>query len=87
MRSFDGGSPAYGSLARGLIDVCINSHDLNVHDICALCPIVQEAGGVITDWNGGALTIDSVGGIVASASRDLHNAVMEKFLTPLHPAR
>lgn len=77
VRAFDGGSPAYGSLARGLIDVCVNGPDLDAFDISALCPIVQEAGGVITDWQGGALSIESSGGIIASASAELHDAVLQ----------
>ncbi|MCV6587061.1 MAG: histidinol phosphate phosphatase [Marinibacterium sp.] len=77
LRAFDGGSPAYGSLARGLLDVCVNGLDLEAFDICALCPVVTEAGGIITDWQGGALTLDSAGGIVASANAALHDQVLE----------
>lgn len=75
-RVYDGGSPAYGALARGLIDICLNGDDLDAFDICALCPIVAEAGGVISDWRGGALTIASKGAIVASASEGLHQATL-----------
>jgi len=59
LRVFDGGSVAYGGLARGLIDVCLNGDDLDAFDICALCPVVQGAGGLISDWQGGALSITS----------------------------
>jgi histidinol phosphatase-like enzyme (inositol monophosphatase family) len=80
VRVFDGGAPAYGALARGLIDICLNGNDLDAYDICALCPVVQEAGGVITDWKGRPLTLASSGGIVASASLELHAQVLDQLL-------
>lgn len=75
-RVYDGGSPAYGALSRGLIDVSLNGDDLDAFDICALCPIVQEAGGVITDFSGNPLSILSQGAIVATASPALHQHVL-----------
>lgn len=77
VRVYDGGSVAYGALARGLIDVCLNGDDLDAYDICALCPVVQEAGGLITDWSGGKLGLNSRGAIVASSSRALHAKVLD----------
>ncbi len=79
LRVFDGGAPAYGALSRGLIDVCLNGSDLDAFDICALCPVVTEAGGAISDWTGQALSIASRGVIVASASPDLHAVVLSKL--------
>ncbi|SCY46563.1 inositol monophosphatase family protein [Paracoccus tibetensis] len=79
VRVHDGGALAYGALARGRVDVCINGDDLDAYDICALCPVVQEAGGVITDWRGESLSLASRGGIVASASPELHAKVLERL--------
>lgn len=79
VRVFDGGAAAYGALSRGLIDVCLNGDDLDAYDICALCPVVQEAGGRITDWNGLPLSLSSSGAIVASATPDLHAAVLDRL--------
>lgn len=76
-RVFDGGAAAYGALSRGLIDICLNGDDLDAYDICALCPIVQEAGGVISGWNGEPLSIESSGAILASASETLHRVTQE----------
>jgi histidinol phosphatase-like enzyme (inositol monophosphatase family) len=44
---------AYGHcmVARGKADVMLDPL-VNVWDTCALAPIVTEAGGVFTDWNG-----------------------------------
>lgn len=77
VRVFDGGATGYGALARGLIDICLNGDDLDAYDICALCPVVQESGGVITDWNGQPLSLASSGAIIASASPTLHPKVLE----------
>ena len=77
LRTYDGGSPAYGALSRGLIDICLNGSDLDAYDICALCPIVSEAGGMITDWLGKPLDLTSKGAIVASATEALHEATLE----------
>jgi len=74
---FDGGAPAYGALARGLIDVCLNGDDLDAYDICALCPVVTEAGGMITDWSGRPLSLTSKGAIAASANARLHDKVLQ----------
>lgn len=79
LRVFDGGAPAYGALARGLVDLCVNGDDLDPYDICALCPVVQEAGGLITDWRGAALTLASKGAIVASASSALHAQALARL--------
>ncbi|MEQ8818485.1 MAG: inositol monophosphatase family protein [Thalassobaculum sp.] len=72
---WDTGCLGYASLARGTIDVTINGPNLDAFDICALVPVVQGAGGSITAWDGGALTLQSEGAIVASASEELHAAV------------
>lgn len=79
LRVFDAGSPAYGALARGLLDVCVNGPDLDAFDICALCPVVAGAGGAISDWSGGTLGLGSRGAIVASASPELHAAVLDRL--------
>lgn len=78
-RVFDGGSIAYGALARGLVDVCLNGNDLDPYDICALCPVVTEAGGTISDWKGSSLSLASRGAIAASASEKLHSVVLDRL--------
>ena len=40
---------AYGLLAAGCVDLVVEA-DLKPYDYMALVPIVQEAGGVMTDW-------------------------------------
>ena len=40
---------AYGLLAAGHCDLVVEA-DLKAYDYMALVPIIQGAGGVITDW-------------------------------------
>lgn len=40
---------AYGLLASGHVDLVVEA-DLKPYDFMALVPIVEEAGGVMTDW-------------------------------------
>jgi len=75
MTVFDGGCVAYGSLSRGMVDVCLNGPDLEPFDICALVPIVEGAGGVMTTWSGDRLSLSSVGPVLATAHRSLHDEV------------
>ena len=63
----------YGLLASGFIDLVVED-DMSVYDYCALIPVVTGAGGVITDWHGGALGLDSGGQVLAAASAGLHEA-------------
>ncbi len=48
----------YHLLARGGLDLVLES-DVNILDIAALAVIVREAGGVFTDLDGQALTLDT----------------------------
>ena len=74
---FDGGCLGYASLARGLVGLCLNGPNLEPFDIAALVPVVEAAGGRITDWQGNALTIESEGEIVASSGPRLHERALE----------
>ena len=73
---YEGGCLSFAALAAGRIGVSVYASNLENFDICALVPVVEGAGGVITDWQGGALTIESSGEIVASADRALHDEVL-----------
>ncbi len=54
----------YGLLAAGHIDVVINAGPV-IHDFAALGPIINNAGGLITDWFGQRLNLTSPNHIVA----------------------
>ena len=61
---------AYALLATGCIDIVCES-DLNVYDFAALIPIIENAGGVVTDWKGNAVTANSVN-VLACGNDFLH---------------
>ncbi|MGI9285006.1 MAG: histidinol-phosphatase [Pseudomonadales bacterium] len=70
LQRFGGDCYSYGMLAMGQIDLVIEG-DLKPYDIVPLIPIVDAAGGVITDWQGGSV---SEGGLVlAAANPALHS--------------
>ena len=73
---FDGGCLSFAALATGRIGVSVYAPNVENVDTCALVPVVEGAGGVVTDWQGEPVTIDSKGEIVASASRRLHDEVL-----------
>ena len=55
---------AYGLLALGLIDVVVDA-TMKVWDWAALVPVVEGAGGRVTDWQGEPLTPDGPGDVLA----------------------
>ena len=67
---------AYALLASGFGTHLVVEADLGLYDYCALVPVVQGAGGVITDWQGLPLTLQrhaaSKGRVVAAADAQLH---------------
>jgi inositol-phosphate phosphatase / L-galactose 1-phosphate phosphatase / histidinol-phosphatase len=65
----------YAMLASGHIDIFMDVC-LKPYDFCALKPVIEAAGGIITDWNGKPLTIHSDGRVVACANKALHEAIM-----------
>lgn len=67
---------AFGLLASGHVDLIVESQ-LNLWDIAALVPVVEGAGGIITDWYGMALTTAAEGRVVASSSAALHEAALD----------
>jgi myo-inositol-1(or 4)-monophosphatase len=62
-------------LASGCIDLVAES-DLKVHDVMALIPIVEGAGGLITDWNGDAVRERFNGSILAACTPELHGQAL-----------
>lgn len=76
MRRFGGDCYAYGLLVSGYADIVIES-ELQPYDFMALVPIIEGAGGCITDWQGNALSLDSGCQVIASANPKLHAQVLE----------
>ena len=73
LRRFGGDCYAYGLLASGFIDLVVEA-DLKPYDFMAMVPIIEGAGGMITDWQGMPLGLDSDGRVLAAGSATLHAA-------------
>lgn len=78
-RVYGGSCMAYGRIAEGRIDVGIDVN-YDIHDFLALVPVIAGAGGVITDWDGEPLDINSGGRFIASGDMRVHEQAM-KLLT------
>lgn len=65
---------AYCMLAAGGVDLVVEA-GLQPYDIVALIPIIEQAGGVVTDWGGGPA--EKGGAIIAAASAELHAQALD----------
>ncbi len=63
-------------VAMGHADACID-YDLQPYDYLPLVPVIEGAGGVITDWAGAPLTLQSDGRVVAAATKALHHEMLD----------
>jgi len=66
---------AYGLLASGRIDLSLDTA-LGVHDWAPFVPIIEGAGGRITDWQGRPLRLDSGPQVLAAGDTDLHQRAL-----------
>lgn len=70
---FGGDCYCYTQVAMGLVDVVIET-GLQAYDIQALIPLIENAGGVVTNWDGGRC--DAGGDVLACGDRALHDALL-----------
>jgi inositol-phosphate phosphatase / L-galactose 1-phosphate phosphatase / histidinol-phosphatase len=71
---YGGDSYSYGCLASGWLDAALEGH-MKLHDYAALIPIIEEAGGIITDWQGKPLPLNPTFDnrqVIASGDEALH---------------
>ncbi len=54
----------YGLIASGHVDLVVEA-GLKLHDFAALIPIVEGAGGMMCNWAGDPLNVDSAGDVIA----------------------
>ena len=66
----------YALLASGQIDAVVDC-GLEPYDYLPLVGLIEAAGGIITDWTGGALGLNSDGRVAASATKAVHGALLE----------
>ena len=65
---------AYALLAAGQIDLVIEA-GLAAYDIQAPIAVIEAAGGIVTNWQGGP--VHEGGRVVAAASHEQHDAALE----------
>ncbi|HRK17458.1 MAG TPA: histidinol-phosphatase [Hyphomicrobiaceae bacterium] len=76
MTRFGGDCYGYAMVAAGQID-CVVEAGLKAVDIGALIPIIENAGGVVTTWDGS--TAIHGGNIAASANPTLHTKLLKRL--------
>jgi len=66
---------SYGLLSMGGLDAVIETQ-LGTYDYCALPPIIEGAGGHMSDWDGNPLTINSDGRVLAVGDIALKDQIL-----------
>ena len=76
---YGGSCVAYGQIASGKIDLGIDAN-FDIHDFLPLIPIIEGAGGLLTNWQGETLSKESgTENMLASANSYLHGKALEKI--------
>jgi fructose-1,6-bisphosphatase/inositol monophosphatase family enzyme len=65
---------AYALLAAGQVDLVIEA-GLNPYDISAPIAVIEAAGGIVTDWQGGP--VHQGGQVLAASSAALHGEALK----------
>lgn len=73
---FTGDAYSYAMLSAGWIDLVVEA-DMKPYDYLPLILIVENAGGIITDWQGNKLTLESKGEVLAAGNKILHQQALE----------
>ena len=72
----------YAIVASGFGADAVIEAGLGLYDYCSLVPILEGAGGVITDWTGRPLSLQnhgaSEGRVMASSNAELHNNILQE---------
>ena len=76
MSRFGGDCYIFAVLAMGFCDLVVESH-LHRWDVAALIPVVEGAGGIITDWNG--RDCSHGGQVVACGDARVHEEAMKRL--------
>ncbi|ODT67597.1 MAG: hypothetical protein ABS69_17610 [Nitrosomonadales bacterium SCN 54-20] len=76
---------AYGLLASGYCDLVVEDN-LEPCDYLPLVPMINGAGGQITDWTGKPLTLNSDGRVIAASTERLLEAAIEVLHSSLAAA-
>ncbi|SNB72932.1 histidinol-phosphatase, inositol monophosphatase family [Arboricoccus pini] len=75
---YGGDCYAYALVAAGHVDAVIEE-GLQPYDFLPLIPVIEGAGGCITDWDGSALSLQSHGRVIAAANPILHRELVARM--------
>jgi histidinol phosphatase-like enzyme (inositol monophosphatase family) len=78
---YGGDCYGYGLLALGFIDLVVEA-ELKPYDFAPLIPIIEGAGGIITDWAGAPLTSNSDGRVLAAGDLRAHARALALLAGP-----
>ena len=67
---------AYGLVASGFHDIFVEANN-GIHDFLPLVPVVEGAGGIITDWDGKPLGVKSGDKVLAAGDRRVYDAALK----------
>ena len=62
----------------GYVDLVVEA-SLKPWDYAAIVPVVSEAGGIVTDWRGAPLTLESDGHVLAAGGPICHAAALARL--------
>ena len=65
----------FGLVAMGCVDLVVEA-SLKPWDYAAVIPVVCEAGGIVTDWCGAPITLQSDGHVLAAGGPTCHAAAL-----------
>jgi fructose-1,6-bisphosphatase/inositol monophosphatase family enzyme len=74
-RTFGGCCMSYGLVAAGRADLAIDA-GLQLYDYAAFRPLIEGAGGVITDWQGRPITLASGPQVLAAGDAARHGEAL-----------
>lgn len=69
--NYGGDCYGYALVASGHVDATIEA-GMQTYDFMALAPVVKGAGGLITDWAGQPLSLESDGTVIAAGDARVH---------------
>lgn len=72
---YGGDCYTYAQIASGFVDVVLEA-GLQTYDFCALAPVIEAAGGIVTDWHGNPLSLSSDGTILACGDARTHAEIL-----------
>jgi inositol-phosphate phosphatase/L-galactose 1-phosphate phosphatase/histidinol-phosphatase len=74
-RIYGTSSMGYGLMASGRTDLAMDSR-LQIYDCACYRPIIEGAGGIVTDWQGAPVTLETGTRILAAGDKALHDIAL-----------